>query len=487
MVQKNRVRKKPEAAPRQKQSKERKDVAQAPVQRDVASLLRQAEVDPDHLAPQDVMQLQRVIGNHAVDNLVGHGQNEAIQRLPTAAAFKDSTALHVFARRNKVKPIDDLVKEFHELGAQAFVARFNKIGAIVDACDTYLAKDPEKAKRQAGVQVMRNQAATERPIYAKLAEMENAGTLYEKYNAAIEAQDLSIEAERAGNTELSASASVISPIINTIVGDIQQNEPATMQRIAQDDYNRLMDMLNDPTLPDITRSILNELAMHANEIGIMGTAGGPGARLANAGDTHGKKYTVNHGLNQNLGTTERIGSLAHEMTHVASGESFDNTGSFLMYSKALSQQELNTLGQKRAQEVQALNALLQTDDTFDSKQKALLQDKINYGFEDKLLLYAARFDDAGIARLKDDPNDAKGLKYRQDAQAMMAAAQAAPGQSSVFIEYDTVMNQMLIYLHKWGIPTNNPFYAKLRQVAEDAYDARVEGFLDQLVQQIQNL
>jgi len=35
-----------------------------------------------------------------------------------------------------------------------------------------------------------------------------------------------------------------------------------------------------------------------------------------------------------------------------------------------------------------------------------------------------------------------------------------------------VINQMMIYMHTWGIPKKNKFYTLLTQVAQEAYDYR---------------
>lgn len=50
-------------------------------------------------------------------------------------------------------------------------------------------------------------------------------------------------------------------------------------------------------------------------------------------------------------------------------------------------------------------------------------------------------------------------------------ALSIPG-NSVLVEYDSVLNQMLIYMHIWQIPENDPFYKKLREFAEEAYQDR---------------
>ena len=47
------------------------------------------------------------------------------------------------------------------------------------------------------------------------------------------------------------------------------------------------------------------------------------------------------------------------------------------------------------------------------------------------------------------------------------------GMDNTVIEFDTVINQMLIYMQLWKIDSDNPFYVLLRTVAEKAYDHRM--------------
>lgn len=100
---------------------------------------------------------------------------------------------------------------------------------------------------------------------------------------------------------------------------------------------------------------------------------------------------------------------------------------------------------------------------FKPDQWDLVQEKLKYGREEKLGLYLARFHEAG--RIDDATfNKLKPLAF--------------PGNplyipnNSVLVEYDSVLNQMLIYMHIWQIPENNPFYKKLREYATGAYEER---------------
>jgi hypothetical protein len=40
------------------------------------------------------------------------------------------------------------------------------------------------------------------------------------------------------------------------------------------------------------------------------------------------------------------------------------------------------------------------------------------------------------------------------------------------VEYDTVINQIMVYMHIWDMPQNNAFYTKLRDAAQEAFNQR---------------
>lgn len=48
----------------------------------------------------------------------------------------------------------------------------------------------------------------------------------------------------------------------------------------------------------------------------------------------------------------------------------------------------------------------------------------------------------------------------------------ARGMNNTVIEFDTVINQMMIYVLLRAIPENNAFYRRLRVVAQEAHDYR---------------
>jgi len=395
-----------------------------------------------------------------------------IQRLPDLDTFKQQTYLVGTVRLN-VKPIDREITAYHALPMSNYADRVSGLKRIQQECRTYLEYSDEKAKRKAGVKWLLPQVMKELEIFEKLVDSEAVNNLQDKYRRIIEAQNLKAEAEVLGY-EVSNVGSHIYEIIDLLIIDMRTNEPDSLTVLINDDLDALNAMQNDPTLPDLTRRVISEVL--ANRGITRFEQGVPGAKLILGGTTSaGEKYNVTHSLNQGLGTTERLGSLTHELTHVSSGESFNNTKAFLLYDTALTADQVVALAQARVTKVQRLEALYRNDQAFSNDQKALLASKINYAKESKVGLYGGKFDDASKERLKTDPNDPVGIQYRMVSDQLLAVSKAVPVGNSTLIEYDTVMNQMLIYMHMWHIPQNNQFYTELRRVAEEAAQARANA------------
>ena len=50
-------------------------------------------------------------------------------------------------------------------------------------------------------------------------------------------------------------------------------------------------------------------------------------------------------------------------------------------------------------------------------------------------------------------------------------ALSAPN-SSTLVEYDTVVTQLLVYLHRWGVPQTDPLYTAVAQLATELRNDR---------------
>lgn len=419
-----------------------------------AALIQKAQADAGSLSAADVIQLQRTIGNRAVSQMVS---GQPVQRLMGLASFKTSTKL-TGKFRNKIKTVDNAITAYHNLGVADYQNRSNQLAVIIANCNTYLGYTDNQAKRKAGVQTFLPQAVKEKEIYDYLVLYSNAGGRKTKYDELNKAQDSANQADSAGYN-VDAIHQHINQQVGAVLTDIKTNEPGVLQQILADDIAKLRAIALAPNTPLITQRVIAEVVANLGDVNLM--EGAPGARLTNnteRGKGVTEKYGVLHSLQQSGGTAERLGSLEHELTHVSSAETFDNTPLFLLFDPAATAQEITAMALDRKNEINALQALYANNPAFSAKQKALIKDKLEYAIQDKLGLYVARFREANKI---DQPTATK----------LMAVRDAIP-ENNTLIEYDSVVNQCLIYMQQWNIPQVDPFYVKLMQVAQDAYDAR---------------
>jgi hypothetical protein len=95
----------------------------------------------------------------------------------------------------------------------------------------------------------------------------------------------------------------------------------------------------------------------------------------------------------------------------------------------------------------------------------MLEEKLIYGAQPHKL---ERYAEAFAQPVKEKP----GKITPEQKDRLIGWGRAAGDASGTLVEYDTVLNQMLIYLHMWQISQDNPFYVRLRAVAQAAYDRR---------------
>jgi hypothetical protein len=88
------------------------------------------------------------------------------------------------------------------------------------------------------------------------------------------------------------------------------------------------------------------------------------------------------------------------------------------------------------------------------------------------LEYPRKGGTSGVQRYISSFFDSKKITVQEKEKA---ESYVNKGMDNTVIEFDTVINQMLIYMHQWKIDRENPFYKLLYTVAEDAYAHRQKG------------
>ncbi|MBX6770932.1 MAG: hypothetical protein IRY83_04350 [Chloroflexi bacterium] len=244
------------------------------------------------------------------------------------------------------------------------------------------------------------------------------------------------------------------------------------------------DLAGNNRTPQLIREILTEILANKEKVEFKESL--PSTSIGRQGKVPGGPYVIGHALSQRLGTSERLGSLAHELTHVSAGESYQNTTAFLLFDPTLDTDQIANLAEQRLGKVTELEELCRRDRTFSAEQRALILGKLSYARESKLWTYYNRFKESADRILKKyegkrdevmarDPSDPgrqeyeRGLGFEQVAQKLKALYDRFRDNNSVLVEYDSVMNQVLLYLHLWQIPEQN-------QVLHQAERNRQRGF-----------
>ncbi|MGP3967246.1 hypothetical protein [Streptomyces sp. 6N223] len=103
-----------------------------------------------------------------------------------------------------------------------------------------------------------------------------------------------------------------------------------------------------------------------------------------------------------------------------------------------------------------MRALQSEGHLFTGAQYMRLEEKVNYGSQ------------PGRVRVYADNLHHKGQLTDAEAEQLRRWDDLAGGGSGTLVEYDTVLNQMLVYLHLWKTPEDSGLYKLLRAAAAEA-------------------
>jgi hypothetical protein len=426
--------------------------------------------------PGDLLGLQRTIGNRAVLSLMSEVGPEGgdgtirVSRVMDLTAFTSATDQK--GKRNKIKLVDDALTAYRGLPAEGGTARLAAVQTLITECQNYLALLDKDATRKPGVRLLLPQAQAELTIYTPFAAAEADGNPVRKVQLLHDALEAYVGVKRTRATPVQEIA--FQTVLGTAVGALDGVQKKALVDRDADELNALS---LDVNVPAPTRAILTEVL--ANRADVKLEVGTPGAKSKRPWEAQPEGYTVSHALDPSGGKAERLGSLAHELTHVSVGESYENSSFFLMIEAGATDHQILAKAQGRQTRVNEIRAALAANTTLAPDQRALVLSKVDYAEQDKLPLYVSRYADAGRAaratEAKGGPTAAtagqKGDFYEGEVTPMTAvvnALQAAHLPTSLLVEYDTVINQILVYLHLWQVPQGNALYVKLLEIGQEA-------------------
>lgn len=400
-----------------------------------------AQPTPSHssLSPNSVLSLQNKIGN------------QAVQRLMSVDDFKTSSKLGIFKRRNLIVPVDTALAAYNAVNTDRPTIANKKalLDTLITAIDTYLAGT---GTRVTATQQLRQQAIHERSIIDVLADAATLAPLA-AFERLLEAQD--IQVKLLGDGLIPRQLADVSTWVSGAVTTLRAT-PAHIEQALENDVDALRAILASAATPQLLKDILTEVLSNVDNVHLESMV--PGARKKKATEGFAEDYVVNHNLNAPLGTAERLGSLTHELTHVSVSETFDNSDLFLAFTAGTSDDDIVELSNERTDQLKALMVLKDQSRLFNAGQKSLLNNKIDYPYGKEK---------GDIGRYLTSMAGKIPAALRDRLQGLLPR-----GINNTLIEFDTVINQMMVYMHLWEIPQADPFYAKLREIAQEAYDYR---------------
>ncbi|MCC9307253.1 hypothetical protein LN042_09080 [Kitasatospora sp. RB6PN24] len=416
-------------------------------------------------APRDLLALQRSAGNAAVVQLMkatgAPATSVPVARVMDEEKFKEQTSGSGLRSRSAITAVDKALRAFHALRDPSPEEQIAALGGIVDACLVYLARKPN-GPRSDGVERLRQEANVERGtlVLGPKAPILSEGE--QRFRDVLAQIDAGLELVR--QHEFAAEAFNLRNLPQDAQRESQGLDPAQFHQMMLHYIGELGGLLDDDDLPDETRTVIQEVVGVADRVTTMRYPAGTIGTSVNhpaPDDLADTEYTFNVDTQARGGTPFMLGHIAHELTHVAAHQAFNSSSVMALAPIDTPGDEIAQLARERAQTMDALLALLRADDTFHPDQRTLLEEKLNYGKEaGKLARYAATFRARG--------------RISEDEETRLREWDAAAGvNSGTLVEYDTVLNQMLVYLHLWRIDQADAFYVRLRAAAAEATDRRL--------------
>lgn len=379
----------------------------------------------------------------------------AVQCLMSDADFKQAT--NAWGSRDKIKPVDAALAAFHKLNVGAnkdYSALLAQVQAIYKACNDYKTVRP-KSDRLPGVERLIKEVHLESSMLDSLSKWQKETNLIHKFDNIQDARELWRKLDKRPEFTKNNYWNEIDKLTNDAINSIRQS-PGLMEQTLLRELNDLKDIAGENGTPEIIKKVILECVTPGNCQQISLKAHLPGAKYnMTRGGGVNTKYTLNHLLNQSMGKKFRLGSLLHELTHISIAETFGFTVIMLAADPNAKDDALLALARQRRAHIASLRSAISDDRAIDPDLKNEMDGKAQYPISGKFVTYVTSFrnqmDPATYARLTN-------LKTR--------------GLDCELIEYDTVINQMMLWCHLYGVDPANEVYRKLQILAEIAYNYR---------------
>ncbi|MFC9120815.1 hypothetical protein ACFTXO_13590 [Streptomyces sp. NPDC057067] len=389
--------------------------------------------------PRSPGSFQGTAGNAVAAQMV------TVSRMMTEDQFQQGTGGTSRRDRSQITRVDSALAAFYALPDTRPGARLLALKDVVEACGDYVAHKGGAGSRVAGTNRLGEQAQAAQGQLDPEAVFRDLLTVIDRTME--EGKHPGLDLRNPAGEALKASQSL---------------PPARFDAMMRDFVRKLGALREDATLPEETRSVIGELMAVVPLVTVMQypQGGKGGMKLDPAATEDDPAFTFNVDTQVRGGTSFLLGHIAHELTHVAAHQAFGSSPVMELVQSGATDQEVAALARERQQTLAELKAALTDSTEFDDFQRDMLKEKLVYGAQPlKLELYASSFEKAGKITAAQK-------------ERLVGWGTAAGNASGTLVEYDTVLNQMLIYLHMWRTDQDNPFYVLLRKAAQAAFDRR---------------
>ncbi|MES2260106.1 MAG: DUF4157 domain-containing protein [Pseudomonadota bacterium] len=389
----------------------------------------------------------------------------AIQCLMAFPAFKEASSATGF--RTSLAAVDTALQEFHELDKppkainKDYVALLAKLRTLATECEKFRKAQPTSTRLR-GVEQLVRQIGLEEVVLSSLARYKLAADEIGQWEALEETQTRYLKiADRAEFTRKNFSIELDELMLTQ--GNLL-NAAKMSSHVIMGDIKMLKAVAHKEDAPDIIRAVVREITAASNTQQLDMAVFSPGLKY-NTKRGILPKYTLNHKLDQSLGVRFRLGSLAHELTHLSNCETFGNSVMMLSIEPSASDAEICNLARQRKANLLNLQATLATIPATEisARLNEEMHSKLGYPISGKLLSYLGSF-----KRQLDATEDGKAYRLRLEALCRGGKLDCE------LIEFDSVINQIMLWCYFYKISPDNAFYRQIQTVAQVAYNYRAE-------------
>lgn len=398
------------------------------------------------------------------------GQRYPAQRLMSTEEFKKKSSVFLKPRGESIHRVDEALSAYNMLEPNP--EDVMKVKAAFDtlkgACAEYRRKHP--GSRRKGIELLEQQIDDEARVLSPLTAAADAGPA-DKFFRILEAHDAQIELAAKDHPgpliENFAADSWLAPVVDQLRVD-----PDELRRVVTGDIARLREVAESGS--EVLKDVLTEVLNVVPNTKIMPAIGNPQTSFMEPGQQgyEGKGapyYDVRYPLMSTpQGTPERLGALAHELTHAMVGAQFTNTDLLLSFNAELTSDQIEALSAERTKQLESLEKRLDRSGLNDM-QRQLVVGKLRYPYEGakgNILRY--------VTNIRNHLKGKNPRKLEEDRERLDLIERLGKKGSinNTLIEYDTVLNQILLYLRLWNVPENNEFHKAVRDAVTDAVTKR---------------